>query len=480
MKTESSQHWSASLALRVTAFVGIATTAAFLVFAWIVERSIDQHFVEQDFGEIQAVASALQSALNSPDVSPAVSPDAASNPEHLHAQLAAAGIGHHGVFFTILDASQQVLHDTAGPELAAIALSAEPASVVAVEELQIWTTPQGTYRGIVMGMNGYTVLVAMAMDFHLHYLDQLDRDLWIISIAASIVTILVAWFAVQRAHAPIRRISARMRSVTSERMDVRLDPAQAPVELGELVLSFNVMLGKLEENFRRLSHFSADIAHELRTPITNLTTQTQVALSMPRSAEQYQEILYSNLEELERMGKMVADMLFLAQADDNLIKPESADVPLRSELSGLFEYFEAWAEDRNVQFKLLGQDLSVQGDRLMLRRAFSNLLSNALLHTASGETVTVTCTGDAKSVQIEVENPGPEIPAEHMALIFERFYRIDPARRRSSEGGGLGLAIVKSIAKAHGGDVTVRSASGKTRFTVTLPYVQTRNPASAP
>ena len=472
MKTDASQHWSASLALRVTAFVGIATTAAFLVFAWLVEQSIDQHFVEQDFGEIEAVVSTLQAAL--------ASPDAASNPQELHEQLAAAGVGHHGVFFTILDAEQQVFHDTAGPELTALALSAEQAPAAAIEALQIWATPQGTYRGIVLDMHGYTVLVAMAMDFHLHYLDQLDRDLWLISIAASIVTILVAWFAVQRAHAPIRRISARMRSVTSERMDVRLDPAQAPVELGELVLSFNVMLEKLEENFRRLSHFSADIAHELRTPITNLTTQTQVVLSMPRSADQYQEILYSNLEELERMGKMVADMLFLAQADDNLIKPESAEVHLQRELTALFEYFEAWAEDRGVSLRLLGKDLTVQGDRLMLRRAFSNLLSNAILHTPRAETVTVNCKANPRGVQVEVENPGPEIPAEHRARIFDRFYRIDPARQRSSEGGGLGLAIVKSIAQAHGGEVAVESSAGRTRFIVTLPCVQTRTPAPAP
>ncbi len=472
MKTDSSQLWSVSLALRVTAFVGIATTTAFLAFAWLVERSIDQHFVEQDFGEIEAVVSALQLALESAEV--------VSNSQYLHEQLAAAGVGHHGVLFTVIDDAHQVLHDTAGSELASMALGVEQATTVAVEALQIWTTQQGTYRGIVLSVNGYTVVVAMAMDFHLHYLDQLDRDLWLISVAASIVTILVAWFAVQRAHAPIRRISARMLSVASERMDVRLDPAQAPVELGELVLSFNVMLEKLEENFRRLSHFSADIAHELRTPITNLTTQTQVALSMPRSAEQYQEILYSNLEELERMGKMVADMLFLAQADDNLIKPESADVHLRRELTGLFEYFEAWAEDRNVRFELVGEDITVQGDRLMLRRAFSNLLSNALLHTASGEAVTVTCTKNPNGVQIDVENPGPEISAEHRALIFERFYRIDPARRRSSEGGGLGLAIVKSIAQAHGGDVMVTSTGGKTRFTVTLPCGQSRTPASAP
>ncbi|MDO9318620.1 MAG: Cu(+)/Ag(+) sensor histidine kinase [Gammaproteobacteria bacterium] len=472
MNIEPHQHWSASLALRVTAFVGIATTVAFLVFAWLVERSIDEHFVEQDFGEIAAVVSALQSAL--------AGPDAANNPQSLHERLAAAGVGHHGVFFTVLDDTQQVFHDTAGPELLTLALNSDRAPAVAIEALQIWPTPQGTYRGIVLAMHGYTVLVAMAMDFHLHYLDQLDRDLWLISIAASIVTILVAWFAVQRAHAPIRRISARMRSVTSERMDVRLDPAQAPVELGELVLSFNVMLEKLEENFRRLSHFSADIAHELRTPITNLTTQTQVVLSMPRSAEQYQEILYSNLEELERMGKMVADMLFLAQADDNLIKPESAEVHLQRELTALFEYFEAWAEDRGVSLRLLGKDLTVQGDRLMLRRAFSNLLSNAILHTPRAETVTVNCTASSRGVQVEVENPGPEIPAEHLTRIFDRFYRIDPARQRSSEGGGLGLAIVKSIAQAHGGEVAVESTAGRTRFIVTLPCVQTRTLVPAP
>src|SRR5690606_29828642 len=136
-----------------------------------------------------------------------------------------------------------------------------------------------------------------------------------------------------------------------------------------LATSFNGMLDRLEAVFRRLSDYSGDIAHELRTPITNLKTQTEVALSQSRSVEQYREILYSNLEEYERMAKMVSDMLFLAQADNKLLKPELVNIDLETEIRNLFDYFGAWAEERAVDLKLTGRQACVQGDRLMIRRA---------------------------------------------------------------------------------------------------------------
>lgn len=198
-------------------------------------------------------------------------------------------------------------------------------------------------------------------------------------------------------------------------------------------------------------------------------TQTQVALSNARSIEEYRETLYSNLEEYERIAQMIGDMLFLAKAENGLYKPSLANVNLVLEIQALFDYFEAWAEERGVLLALEGA-AAVPGDRLMLRRALSNLLSNAIRHTPSGQTVVVRLaeTGD-DAVEIVVENPGTDIPPEHLPRLFDRFYRWDSSRQRKDDGVGLGLAIVKSIVDAHGGSISVVSAEGRTRFKITLP-----------
>ncbi len=461
MPAEASKRRPASLALRVTAFIGVATTLVFLLFAWGVERSIEHHFAEQDLDELRAVTQSIRSALG--DASAERSRNA------LERRLAGAVAGHHGVFFLVLDGDGRPLYGTADAGLAELARTQPAASRLDADALRIWTVRDRPYRGAVLRMGAYTVLVAMAMEFHVHYLSELQRGLLIGTFAACVIAILVAWLAVHLGHAPIRRISDKIRGVSSEQLHVRLDPTQVPIELAELVSSFNAMLERIEESFRRLSHFAADIAHELRTPVTNLTTQTQVALSRTRSLEAYREILYSNLEEYERIGKMIGDMLFLAQADHDLIRPEAADVDLGDEVQALFDYFEAWAEDRGVTLALRGEAPSVRGDQPMLRRALSNLVSNAVRHTRSGQTVAVTLAHSTDWIEIQVENPGIEIPAEHLPRIFERFYRVDPSRQRKGDGAGLGLAIVKSIVEAHGGTVSAVSAAGRTRFLVRLP-----------
>src|SRR3546814_912005 len=158
----------------------------------------------------------------------------------------------------------------------------------------------------------------------------------------------------------------------------------------------------------------------------------------------------SNLEEYERMAKMVGDMLFLAQADNKLLKPELVKVDLEAEIRNLFDYFGAWAEERAVGLELVGEQVCVQGDRLMIRRALSNVLSNAIRYTPAGHTVNVTLVLVKKMAAVSIKNPGPVIPAEHLDRIFERFYRIDASRQRGTEGAGLGLAIAKSkIGRAH-------------------------------
>jgi len=229
------------------------------------------------------------------------------------------------------------------------------------------------------------------------------------------------------------------------------------------------MLARLEDSFRRLSDFSSDLAHELRTPVSNLMTQTQVALARARTADEYREILYSNLEEYERLSQMTSDMLFLAKADNGLIATRTEIVDLASEVERLFAFYEALAEERDVRLVLAGEGRA-RADRDMLRRAISNLLSNAIRHTPQHGEIRVTIgEGRAGQTELSVENPGPPIAPEHLPRLFDRFYRVDASRRKESEGAGLGLAIAKSIIEAHGGSISASSAEGTARFAFTVP-----------
>ena len=242
-----------------------------------------------------------------------------------------------------------------------------------------------------------------------------------------------------------------------------------PPELIDLATAFNDMLARLEGSFRRLSDFSSDLAHELRTPVSNLMTQTQVALSQARSADKYREVLYSNLEEYDRLARMIADMLFLAKADNGLIVPSSEMVDLAAETHGLFDFYGALAEEQGVGLALSGAGV-IRGDRLMIRRALSNLLSNAIRHTPRDASVTVHIERrDSSEIRLTVQNPGENIEPEHLPRLFDRFYRVDPSRHKASEGAGLGLAITKSIAEAHQGTIQAYSSNGSTRFAITFP-----------
>jgi two-component system heavy metal sensor histidine kinase CusS len=308
------------------------------------------------------------------------------------------------------------------------------------------------------------------MGFHLSFLASFRHSLWLIMTLAGGITIFAAWLGVRQGHAPVQDLSQSLRNVQADHLSERLDPASVPRELQNLVESFNLMLGRLEDSFTRLTHFSADIAHELRTPLTNIITQTQVGLSKARCEDEYRELLYSNLEEQERLAKMVNDMLWLAKTDHGLQKPEIEWLDLAGEAREILEFFEALAEEKHIQLLLEGDAPSVRGDRAMLRRAVSNLLSNAIRYTAPGQQITVQlATAANEEVTLSVQNPGPKIPAEQRTKLFDRFYRADPSRARQSEGAGLGLAIVKSIIEAHGGRVLVSSDHEGTQFTLILP-----------
>jgi two-component system heavy metal sensor histidine kinase CusS len=293
--------------------------------------------------------------------------------------------------------------------------------------------------------------------------------LWLFVLVAAALTGLLGWVATRRALAPLRAIKQGAAGITASQLNHRLSLEAVPVELAELAETLNDMLARLEESFRRLSDFSSDLAHELRTPISNLMTQTQVSLSRARSVDEYQDILSSNAEELERMARMVSDMLFLAKADNGLITTSTETVVLNDEVKSLFDFYEALADASSVALVTHGQ-ATVTADRLMLRRALSNLLSNAIRHADPHTAVSITLETHENTVTIMLENTGPGIAPEHLPRLFDRFYRVDASRQRSSEGAGLGLAITQSIVHAHAGTISATSEGGITRFTLVLPF----------
>ncbi|WP_166225191.1 heavy metal sensor histidine kinase [Pseudomonas atagonensis] len=304
---------------------------------------------------------------------------------------------------------------------------------------------------------------------HQHFLQRMQHLIWLTVGLSALATALLGAWAARSGLRPLRRMSAVARGISAQSLNARLPEAQMPAELTELAHSFNAMLGRLDDSFQRLSAFSADIAHELRTPLSNLLTHTQVTLTRPRPLEDYREALHSNLEELQWMAQLVNDMLYLAKADHGLLVPKRAPLDLAEEADALLEFFAPLAEDAQVSLSRDGAG-QFSGDRAMLRRALSNLLDNALRFTPAAGEVRVRVADQAKSLRVIVENSGEGISAELLPRLFDRFYRADPARQEgSSEHAGLGLAITQSIVRAHGGQIHCESAAGWTRFVIELP-----------
>lgn len=454
-----------SLALRLTLSFGIAAAIVFSGFGWITERSIKEHFRAEDVAEIEIISQAVHQALATSRSKDELAP--------IERRFDDILVGHHHASLYIADRDGQPLFASPGPDLSKAARLGSDGG----DTVRQWADADHSYRVLVQSMGAdsaanappYTVVVAVPIDYHLRFLEHFHQTLWMMVASGFTLMSFMGWLAVRQGHAPLRDIVAKIRSISASQLHTRLSPEAMPAELIDLAASCNDMLGRVEDAFQRLSNYAADIAHELRTPVTSLMTQTQVALSQARTPDEYREILYSNIEEYERMAQMIGDMLFLAKADNGLSKPSIAAVDLAGEVRALFDYYEAWAEERGVSLALEG-DATISGDRLMLRRALSNLLSNAIRHTPPGQTVQVRL-DPAKDdeISIVVENPGATIPAEHIPRLFDRFYRVDSSRQRGGDGAGLGLAIVKSIVAAHGGRIEVTSIEDKTRFRITLP-----------
>ncbi|MGP0020199.1 MAG: ATP-binding protein [Candidatus Sulfotelmatobacter sp.] len=334
----------------------------------------------------------------------------------------------------------------------------------------------------------------------------------VILLATFVIFPLVGYQIARHGIRPVEEMATTARHISSTNLRERILPEGYPFELASLASTFNQMLDRLEESFERISRFSADIAHDLRTPVNNIRGEAEVALARARSAGEYRDVIESCLEEAVRLSDLIGDLLFLARAESPLAHLRRERVDVGELLGGVREYYEASAADGGISLTTTVADQAViaELDRALLQRAVGNLVSNALAHTPPGGRVVLgtavdswrpdswkmdsskpdssstdlsnkdfshgdSSTGDSSirnfsTIRIEVSDTGAGIPAEALPRVFDRFFRVDSSRSQGSGGTGLGLAIVQSIAQLHGGKVEIASQPGQgTRVTLHMP-----------
>jgi len=444
---------SLSLAARQTLLFALIMLIVMSGLGLFVETAIRHHFKVGDNAELEAIIKRVEITLE-------------QGGDNLTQRFEDILIGHHHPLLLVSDAQghRVYLSDPDAAEL--LRWQAD----VAEQPVTLETADKKHYRLRYQGFEttsgqSFHITAAIAIDYHLSFLQQFNQSLWLILLAAIVMSTVLGWLAIRYSLRPLSAIVKKIRNLSVSQLNDPLDTNQVPRELAQLSNSLNAMMRRIDDAFQHLADYSSDIAHELRTPVTSLMTQTQVALSADRSSDEYREVLYSSMEELQRMSQMIADMLFLAQTDNTQQLPDIETINLSNEINNLLEFYSILAEDKAMNLSAEGE-ATLQANRLMIRRAVGNLLTNAIRHSPEGSWVKLHMASLPDEVQITVSNAGGPIPESDRDKLFDRFYR---SRGTENKGTGLGLALVKSIVTAHGGSISLESDEEQTCFTLHFP-----------
>lgn len=265
---------------------------------------------------------------------------------------------------------------------------------------------------------------------------------------------IIAWSVTKRGLRPLGEMTRALKRVGPKQLHERVSAVGWPREIQPLAVAFDDMLARLEDSFVRLSQFSADIAHELRTPIGNIRGEAEVALTRPRSAEEYREVIESTIAECQHLGHIVDNLLFLARTEAAEGHLQRTSFEGRPAIEKIAAFYEPLADEQKLALRCAGE-ANFFADEMLFSRALSNLVENAAHHTPAGGTIEISIADRGANSEVSVKDTGVGIAADHLPRIFDRFYRVDSAR--SSEGVGLGLALVKSIMDLHGGSAQIES-----------------------
>jgi two-component system, OmpR family, heavy metal sensor histidine kinase CusS len=312
-------------------------------------------------------------------------------------------------------------------------------------------------------VNSDTIQIAIDISQEEELLRRYRIWFWAILLVTSVLFPFVGYRIARHGIRPVKEIAATARRITSTNLRERIKAEGYPFELALLAGTFNEMLDRLEKSFEQISQFSADIAHDLRTPVNNIRGEAEVALARARTVDEYRDVLESSLEETVRLSELIGDLLFLGRAESplNHLHRQRVDV---DELLGIVrDYYEATALDGGVSLltKAGAGPITADLDRALMLRAVSNLVSNAIAHTPIGGSVTLAASATDAEIRIKVSDTGIGIPEEALPRVFDRFFRVDPSRSKTSGGTGLGLAIVQSIMTLHGGSAEIASQLGQ-------------------
>jgi len=434
-----------AISFRIAILFSFSTVIILMIMGLVIHQLVMHHFETQDRtqleGKIQLVENLLEQNYQ--------------NPSELNVYLKDALVGHHDLIVQIEGPAGQIIFSSSPVVLKSKTLvKSQHGSWLE------WKVQNKIYHGLIYKKSFdqdsaiplAQIIVGIDTSEHLHFLNDFRRQLLYIGVIGTICLMLLGWVAAWRGLRPVQKMAKVAEGISAQHLSERLEVDNTPTELRSLAIAFNDMLDRLETAVGKLSDFSSDLAHEIRTPINNLMTQTQVCLSRSRDITTYQEVLFSNLEEFERLARMVSDMLFLAKAEHGLHRANLQKVNLVKEVTVLFDFYDAIAAEKGMSLEQTGQG-SVEGDPSMLRRALSNLLSNAIKYGKSNSVIKVKCQQNNDITELTIENESSPLSQEQLSRLFDRFYRTDVSRQRVEEGTGLGLAITKSILDVHGATI---------------------------
>lgn len=458
MKARWKVLWPRALSLRLALMFALASVVLLGALGLYLYQSLAREIAWRDDAALLGRVERMRALIGDGD-----SIDALRRRPQLYANM----LGSQGDLLWVLDGAGQPLIEINPARLAIPALPPGP-GVQLQDGAGAGEPSRLAWLQVRQDGRALTLIAGKLLAERSQMLAAYRLKLWLALGAGALLAFLLGWAVSQRGLRPVRTLAARAAAIDVQHLHLRLDSAQQVSELRQLGDALNQMLARLEDGFGRLSRFSEDLAHEMRTPLNNLMGQTQLALQKTRTTEDYQALLASSQEEYERLARMIDNMLFLARAERPDAVLHREPIALHEAVAQLCDYFEGMAEERDMVLVNEAEG-TLAADPQLLRRALANLLANALRYGSADSPVRIASQRHSGRVDISVSNQGEPIASEHLPRLFDHFYRCDPSRAQPGDSGGLGLAIVRSIMQLHGGAVRVNSSSAGTCSTLNFP-----------